>query len=102
MFTFAVIINTLNMEEKLSEPNSERLSKRNSICNLYADSIYKTNPGRDQIVEVMHRIFDQGYIEGYDNCSTDRRRQKEFREFKLNEDFLRFRTEIEDKIHLNK
>ena len=90
------------MEEKLSEPNSERLSKRNSVCNLYADSIYRTNPTKEQITEVLQRTFDLGYIEGYANCSSDIRRQKDHRKFKLNEYFLKFRQEIEDKLYLNK
>lgn len=90
------------MKEKLSEAGEERLSKRNSICSLYADSIYKTNPGREQIVEVLHRIFDSAYKEGYNSGVLDMKRHREFKRFKLNEDFLKFRTEIEDRIHLNR
>ena len=90
------------MSEKDLKPKEERLSKRNSICNLYADSIYRTNPSKDQLIEALLLVFDRGYVEGYADRSNDIRRQRDARKFKLNEDFLRFRDEIEDAIHKNR
>lgn len=90
------------MSEKRTEPTKERLSKRTSICRIYADKIHKTNPTLDQIEGALLRVFDTGYSEGYEDSTADFSRMREYRERKLNEGFSKFRDEVEDKIHQNK
>lgn len=88
--------------KKVKPLPKEELSKKSNLCNLYADKLHKTNPNLEQTKEVLGHIFNTGYAEGYEACTADIRRRKEYKEKILAEKFNTLRDEIEDRIHQNK
>ena len=84
------------------KPPKEKLSKRNNLCKTYADKIFSTGPTLLQIEKVCFHLWDLAYGEGYQDRTLDARKNREYKERLLLQDFNRLRDAIEDKIHKEK
>ena len=81
---------------------TEKLSKKNSLCKLRADSIYSTSPTLKQIEETLAGLWDIAYAEAWNDCISFNKKLRDQTERILAKDFGKLRDQIEDKIHQNK
>jgi len=77
----------------------EKLSKRLSMCKIYADKFYKTNMTYEQIFKDLLKFWETPYTEGYQDHILDSKKLKNSREALLLHGFNMMRDAIDSKIH---